>query len=923
MAWLRHTGVILIGMLLSVALGGGAQAQPATPSRSGPGPGGVAITWRADDQLPLVAYHGLRLPMRFVAVQASAAGALVPQIQRITAQRSNAVVQPAATTEPATATTGTLPDAPVFVLREAVQRGVRIIVVAISPRYTQDGAAMQATQISALLPHVALFDPNAPIKAVSATGATSPPQNPRAAQQAVKLIVDHGGMQELRGALLPANSLPTTDLAALQIWHAGVVVPLEITDTDQDGRLGPNDRLRFFAPAPGDRWNTTDTYWLVAAPGSTPLRIATEPRAAGSGLALANARQSGIWRSPSIYASRLPGPRGDHWFSLDMRANPPDQPGGTPYLTTATVPFTPTLPTMIGTGNYTLDGAERIHTQHTLRLASDQGTTDLAWYTSGAWTQTATLQQTKPSITLATSDGSKADWFYVDQIAWNVAVALQFAGTGATFETDVAGRYQLGGALPADWAFYSIPMPATTAAPVRLALADTLNHTFQSAAGQRYLVIGPGTLYTPVVQIYTPIDITAALNAQAVYLAPPAFQPALAPLVAYRAAQGYRVAVIDPQTIYDRWSYGQVAPDAIRNFFRAADAGSHTLVAATLVGDGTEDPHDYSGRNAVSAEANLNIIPPYLADVDLWIGETACETCYAQLDGDSPLDDTLPDIALGRLPVKNAGQLAALVAKLLRYEARAPDPANDSRISYISDNYYSYDAAGQVTTDAAGNFSAFADESIKALPRGTRVTRLDYDPTAASGPVREPDALRAYARTLALLDQGAGVVNYIGHGSAEQWATTNLDGSPTSPNGPGYLFSLYDPDRMANGDHMPIVLDLTCRTSAFQTQNNRGTAIDERLVTKADGGAIATWGSSGDGVAHGHDALQRGFYRLLWQRPRYATTLGELTQAGYTELITNAASAEDAVRTFLLLGDPLTTAHVAVARETFLPLTRR
>ena len=922
MNWLRHTGVILIGVFLGATLVGGAQAQPAT-SGGVPAPNGVAITWRADDQLPLVAYHGLQLPMRFVAVRASAAGPLVPHIQQLTAQRSNAVVQRAAATEPATATTGRLPDAPVFVLREATQRGVRIIVVAISPRYTQNGTPMQATQISVTLPHVALFDPNAPVTATSVSGVTSPAQNPLAAQPAVKLIVDHGGMQELRGAALPANSLPTTDLAALQLWHAGVAVPLEVTDSDQDGRFGLNDRLRFFAPAPGDRWNTTDTYWLVAAPGSTPPRIATEPRAAGSGPVLANARQSGIWRNPSIYASRLPGPRGEHWFSLDMRANPPDQPGGPPYLTTATVPFTPTLPTVAGNASYTLDGAERIHTPHTLRLASDQGTTDLAWYTSGTWTQVATLQQTKPSITLATTDGSKADWFYVDQIAWSVPVALQFAGTGATFETDAAGRYQLGGALPAGWALYTIPAPAATDAPVRLTLAATPNPTFQSAAGQHYLLTGPGTLHTPMVQAYTPADLTAALSAQAVYLAPAAFQPALAPLVARRSAQGYRVAVVDPQTVYDRWSYGQVAPDAIRSFFRTTYAGNKALTAATLVGDGTEDPHDYSGRNAISADANLNIIPPYLADVDLWIGETACETCYAQLDGDSPLDDTLPDIALGRLPVKNATQLSALVAKLLRYEARLPDPANDSRITYIADNYYSYDAAGQITTDAAGDFSAFADQSIKALPRGTRVTRLDYDPTAASGPVREPDALRAYARTLALLDQGAGVVNYIGHGSAEQWATTNLDGSPTSPNGPGYLFSLYDPDRMANDDRMPIVLDLTCRTSAFQAQNNRGTSIDERLVTKADGGAIATWGSSGDGVAHGHDALQRGFYRLLWQRPRYAATLGELTQAGYLELMTNAASAEDAARTFLLLGDPLTTAHVAPARETFLPLTRR
>jgi len=78
------------------------------------------------------------------------------------------------------------------------------------------------------------------------------------------------------------------------------------------------------------------------------------------------------------------------------------------------------------------------------------------------------------------------------------------------------------------------------------------------------------------------------------------------------------------QAIYDAWSFGQISPDAIRAFIRyAAATWNRAPTVVTLVGDGTSDPLNYTKRD------NISFIPPYLAMVDPWIGETACETCYA------------------------------------------------------------------------------------------------------------------------------------------------------------------------------------------------------------------------------------------------------------------------------------------------------
>src|SRR5262249_10218548 len=150
----------------------------------------------------------------------------------------------------------------------------------------------------------------------------------------------------------------------------------------------------------------------------------------------------------------------------------------------------------------------------------------------------------------------------------------------------------------------------------------------------------------------------------------------------------------------------------------AAAAWHRAPAAVTLVGDGTADPRDYSARHSP------NILPPYLAMVDPWVGETACETCYAQLDGDSPLADALPDLRLGRLPLKSADELRALVAKIIGYETAAGGLDWRSRAIFVADNYR--DAAGDA--DSAGDFATFADQSAALLAPGMDIRRLYYDP---------------------------------------------------------------------------------------------------------------------------------------------------------------------------------------------------
>ncbi|HWQ12701.1 MAG TPA: C25 family cysteine peptidase [Roseiflexaceae bacterium] len=758
---------------------------------------------------------------------------------------------------------------------------------------------------SALLLFAALLVSTTAVRAQPAAppapAASLAPTNQAADHAVATIAVTVPGMQRITGAELAAAGVNLAALTPekLHLWRAGQPVALEERGTG-DGRLDAGDELRFYALPPGDRWNAGDTYWLTveAVPG---LRMATRSVAPAGAPARTTALERGTWRANQLYDSTQPGPDGDHWFAADLRTGPGQE------AAALTVPLSATLPLAGGPMTVTVTAAAFTPGVHILEATGGGTSARATWSGAGATTRIMVVGAAE-RLDLALLPGAAPDGLEIDAVAWERATALTFGGRGAVF-AGLPGnwRYQLAG-LTAGQELYDITDPPR---PQRL---TGVSDAFQDGpAARAYLLAGQGTLHTPAVRRYAPLPLPA--TADVIYIAPAALHDALAPLVAHRQAQGHAAAAVDVQALYDRWSYGQVAPEAIRAFLRyAAAMWASPPRAAVLVGDGTSDPLNYTGRG------NATLIPPYLADVDPWLGEAACETCFAQLDGDDPLSDPLPDLAIGRLPVKSAAELTALAAKIIGYETAPGGMDWRARALLLADNGVEADG----TPDGAGDFAALSDAAIDLLPPGATAVRLYYDPwkrdSAGSprpDPWREPDAAQARARTIAAFGEGAGIVTYMGHAHQWQWAVTD----PAAPD--GALLGLYDADALANSGRLPIVLALSCLSSAFQTPAYSGTTIDERLLLAPGGGAIAVWGSAGLGVAHGHDALQRGFLRALWADPQRTPTIGELTLAGYREVHATASCCYDLLRTFVLLGDPMTPARVPPPAPVFLPAVRR
>jgi hypothetical protein len=369
----------------------------------------------------------------------------------------------------------------------------------------------------------------------------------------------------------------------------------------------------------------------------------------------------------------------------------------------------------------------------------------------------------------------------------------------------------------------------------------------------------------------------------------PAFAAALEPLVNMRQSQGLATAIVDVQGIYDVWGGGRPDPEALRAFVADVYANWHPRPAyVLLVGDGSFDPRRYR------RDSPPTFIPPYLADVDPWAGETAADDRYVCVDG----DDDLPDLLLGRLPVQTTEEAQTVVNKIVRYETEPFPGGWNAGVLLVADD-----------ADAAGDFSASSDEHtavhVNAPFTVTRRYCAGTNPYASDCLAQETAAL--HDGLLGDWNEGRLLTQFTGHASWQQWAAESF-------------FHLDDLSALHNDRRLPVVVEMTCFTGAFQRPEP---TLDESLVVLSGGGAAAAWGSTGLGVSTGHAHLSGGFFHAVLVEK--VDTVGEAALAGKLKLVANGQNL-DLVDTFTLLGDPalrLNRDIVPWAEQIFLPLVLR
>jgi hypothetical protein len=329
----------------------------------------------------------------------------------------------------------------------------------------------------------------------------------------------------------------------------------------------------------------------------------------------------------------------------------------------------------------------------------------------------------------------------------------------------------------------------------------------------------------------------------------------LRPLRRFRENQGFTVARVNVEDIYDEFSYGAKDTRALKDFLkRAMNQWVKKPHYVLLVGDATFDPRDFLEEGQID-EGQIDFVPTKIVTTNFL--ETASDDWFVDFDNDG-----LPNIPIGRLPARTPEELGTIVSKIVSYEKSKEEMSGALLV------------AGKKLYGRSDYDFETAVQEIGTMLEGSMTVNEILQDQVGDGPART-----------ALLDgvnQGPSIVNFVGHGSNEIWAS---------------LFSSDDAPTLTNGSKLPFFINMTCLNGFFHDLYTE--TLAEALIRAEQGGAVVVWTSSGLTFPDEQHLINQELIRQLLSSKK--TTIGQATVRAKA-----ATDDQDVRRTWILFGDPAT-----------------
>jgi hypothetical protein len=673
-----------------------------------------------------------------------------------------------------------------------------------------------------------------------------------AGRAAIKIGVDQEGWYSLsRDELVAAGLNPRVDPRTLQLYAETKEQAILVTG-ERDGRLDTGDTVQFYGVGLDTPHTDTRVYWLTAGPGRGK-RI-KGARGADAGPGPLSFPYTVEHRERTVYFSALVNGEADNFFGR--------------IIASAPVPVALELPHAVGAGNaqveVVLQGVTDIPQpgpDHRVGVALngvDLG--DVIFDGRSVGTFSASVPQGKllpggGNVLTLTAEGGPTDISLVDTV--RVTYQRSYAADGDELRFTAPGGTVLTLAgFGADATVVDVSDPANAAAVETAPGPGGLQVSVPGRGGQPRLLFASQAGSDPA-WIEGNAPSAWYLQGRGAAFAIIGHENVLgsfAPLQALRRQQGLATSLIDVQDLYDEFSFGAKDPWAIRNFLALSQArGRVGTRYVLLAGDASFDPRNYLGAG------NLDLVPTKLLGTEY--GETASDDWFVDFN-----DDALPELAIGRLSVRDGGEAAGVVAKLVAHSQAGPV---SRRAIFVTDENAGYD------------FIAASSSVASLLPSGMAVQSFAWDPS-------NPNAARQ--QLLAGVQAGQTVVNYIGHGSTGVW----MHG----------LLGVGDVSLWTSAKQLPLVTAMTCLNGFFQ--DPRETCLAEALVNTGSGGALAVWASSALTEPEGQILMSQELFRLLFGGA--APKLGSSMTLGEAAMRAKAATTDpDVRRSWVLFGDPTST----------------
>ncbi len=330
----------------------------------------------------------------------------------------------------------------------------------------------------------------------------------------------------------------------------------------------------------------------------------------------------------------------------------------------------------------------------------------------------------------------------------------------------------------------------------------------------------------------------------------------------------YTVAVSDVTQLYDQYTYGIAThPLAIRNYMnQAVDIWSITPGYALLLGKSIE--YNRVGTNPMEYEENL--VPTY--------GHRASDT-QLLCRNDSTYT---PQVAVGRIPARQPYQVSDYLDKIMVYEAYQ-DCTPEERL-WLKDAVH---LAGGNDLDEADRFFASLNKYKDIYEEPLYAGNVLYTYTKAQQEIVD------FVDLDELINNGLGVINFVGHASGEYWAV-----------------DLGLPSEYENKDKYPFIFSSSCFVGNIHNISE-DVIMSEEYVLEKERGSIGFLSSVSFGFPTQMDIFIEDLYDRFCKK-NYGQSIAYCIKESMKEF--EMADSEDkniryVTQTFALAADPALVLH--------------
>jgi uncharacterized repeat protein (TIGR01451 family) len=694
--------------------------------------------------------------------------------------------------------------------------------------------------------------------ALAPTQAQIQKQFELAAHPAVKIYVRREGWHRITQPELVKSGLdPTVDPALLHLYAEAIEQPIQITGaTAGPGGFGPQAAINFYGTGINTVFSGTRIYWLVAGQGSG-ARIPQLPVSSGSNQPPVSYSTTVELQQHTIYFSALLTRDGENFFGALVTPAPVDQILDVPHFSITS--------TQSARLEVALQGVITGY-PHDVSVVLNGTTLGDVLFTGqqkGTLTvnvPTGVLKPWSNTVTLTAQNGdydtSLVDYIRVTYPHTYTADSGQLKFTGRAGEelavsnfdsaptvvdiTDPNAPVQLTPQVTSNNGKYQIAVqvPFTTTNP-----AAPSRHTLLAVSDDR-VAASAGVWPNHPSQWHS---TQAGADIAIVTYGP--FAGALDPLIQAHQAQGQSAVVAHINDLYDEYNFGERSPFAIRQFLQTANQNWKRHPSYLLLnGRSSFDSRNYLGFGT------LDLVPTRIVRSASLM--TASDDWFSDFT-----DSGMPTIATGRLPVSTLEEATTVIGKIATYEGQS------------TNGPWTADALMVADKDDTENFTQDTQTVQSKLPAGMNVTDVLTSTVGTT---------QARADILAAINSGQLLVNYLGHGSEEQWGGSDI-------------FDTNSVNSLTNGSQLPVFLIMDCLNGFFQDVYAQPLGVT--LMLAPNGGAVGVLASSG----LNQPSPQTKLDALVVQGAMngQGTTLGDAIVKAKSHI-----GDLDVRRTFILLGDP-------------------